>query len=86
MSMIQPGTCRHCGCTEDDACRLETGDPCWWTDREQVVCSSPSCILAEQARLARARAESKYKDWGYGAICEDLRKRDRKSRRKGRAA
>jgi len=51
-----PGKCRHCGCTEDDACRLGNGDPCWWTDNQRLVCSNPACIVREQTRKAQARA------------------------------
>jgi hypothetical protein len=57
VSRIQPGVCRHCGCTEDNACVLVNGDGCCWTDRERMVCSNPSCIAAESARLAWIRME-----------------------------
>jgi ParB/RepB/Spo0J family partition protein len=36
----EPGECRFCGCTEDDAC--EGG--CSWVDAKQTVCSNPDCI------------------------------------------
>ncbi|MDE2104122.1 MAG: hypothetical protein KGL39_43190 [Patescibacteria group bacterium] len=55
MSRVQPGVCRHCNCTETNACRLEDGDPCCWTDLQRTVCSNPACIRAESARVARAR-------------------------------
>jgi hypothetical protein len=48
-----PGMCRHCGCTEDSPCRLSEGDTCCWFNRERTVCSSPACIKAEEARVAR---------------------------------
>jgi hypothetical protein len=53
MTMSAPGTCRHCKCTEDNACRLSEGDNCCWINRDRNVCSRPACIKAEEARLAR---------------------------------
>ena len=38
--------CRHCGCTENDACETEDG-PCHWVSED--VCSNPDCIAAEEA-------------------------------------
>lgn len=49
------GTCRHCGCTEDDPCRLYTGEPCSWADAARTVCSGPSCMKAEAARKRSAK-------------------------------
>jgi len=98
MSAITAGTCRHCGCTEECACRLSTGDPCWWTNTERTVCSNPSCISAEIRRLraegktrrelqkaARRLHGDRFVGRGYGAICMELRKdaRERARRRKG---
>ena len=93
--MIAPGTCRHCNCTELNACRLEDGDPCSWTDGERTVCSNPKCIVAEQQRRARIKAEfkasqpRKLRSWEI----EEQRKqkrlaraRESRLRRKGRAA
>jgi hypothetical protein len=93
MSLLQPGRCRHCGCT-GDSCRLPDGDLCGFTDRERLVCSGKTCQIAEADRKARAKAETsqrkrsewaelKARGWGDGAIREELRKR---ARRKGRAA
>jgi ParB/RepB/Spo0J family partition protein len=42
----EPGTCRFCGCTEDDACP----GGCSWANVEETICDSPAC-------LARFRAE-----------------------------
>jgi hypothetical protein len=56
MSVVQPGVCRHCGCTENNACRLEDGEMCCWIDYSRLVCSNPKCMRAEGARLAAARA------------------------------
>lgn len=39
-------TCRHCGCTEYEACSLSTG-PCSWLDED--LCSNPFCIASRQA-------------------------------------
>lgn len=92
--VIAPGTCRHCGCTEERACRLHTGDPCCWVDRTRLVCSNPACGTAEAGRKAAARLaartdkpKSPYAGWGYGAIVADKRRQERRARRsKGRVA
>lgn len=34
----QRGTCRECGCTEDDACMTKFG-PCSWVNAEHTLCS-----------------------------------------------
>lgn len=93
MSTVIPGRCRHCGCTGDGAHLIYAGgelEPCAWTDSRRIVCTSPGCIKAEQARIAAAKAldarPSKYRGWGYGAIVADKRREDRLRRRKGRAA
>jgi hypothetical protein len=92
--MSAPGKCRHCGCTEDNACILPTGDPCCWTNEDRNVCSRAACMTQERIRQERARRESTlnrspYAGWGYGAIVADLRSKRRRGRkrvRKGRAA
>ena len=40
------GTCRFCGCTDDNCsqCVYETGRACHWVDKENTVCSNPSCV------------------------------------------
>jgi hypothetical protein len=53
---IRAGICRHCGCTEDDPCRLYTGEPCSWADATRTVCNKPSCQNLEAARKRRAVA------------------------------
>jgi ParB family transcriptional regulator, chromosome partitioning protein len=40
-----PGTCRYCGCTEDNAC--EGG--CAWVDPQETVCSSDPCVEKYEA-------------------------------------
>jgi hypothetical protein len=95
---LQPGICRHCKCTEENACILQTGEPCCWMDRERLVCSNPACIKAE-ARRVRLEAEKKiaaekaarrkhgdrFVGMGYGAIVLALRRDIRRRRRQGRA-
>lgn len=45
------GICRHCGCTEHNACVIEDilGDPigCSWYNPEQTCCTNPECIGKE---------------------------------------
>ena len=41
--IIAPGHCRYCQCTEDNACKLPSGDTCCWLDRERTVCSNDGC-------------------------------------------
>lgn len=40
-------TCRHCGCTDDNACQLAKGN-CDWHDTLDC-CTNPDCIAAEVA-------------------------------------
>ena len=47
---MRAGVCRHCGCTEDNPCRLYTAEACSWADATRTVCNSPSCMKAEAAR------------------------------------
>lgn len=90
MSAVVPGVCRHCACTEDDACRLGSGDTCGWTDATRTVCTRSGCLIAEAARVARKRAEDKgaaarneFAGWGLGAIRLELDRR-RRNRRRGK--
>lgn len=85
MTLIAPGTCRHCGCTEDNACKLGNGEGCWWTNNERTVCSNPSCIKAEEARVARAKEASRPKRLTSADVNALIRGRGRKPK-KGRAA
>ena len=43
-------TCRHCGCTENDACSLSTGACSWVADD---VCSNPFCVALETAQAEK---------------------------------
>lgn len=83
-----PGICRHCGCGVSRLCRLENTDTCCWIDESRTVCSNPSCIVAEQARLKAAGRKhgDKYRGWGYGAVVKDMRRKASRAKRKGRAA
>jgi len=53
---IRATICRHCGCTENNPCRVYPGEPCNWMDNTRTVCSNPSCVNAEAARKRRAVA------------------------------
>jgi hypothetical protein len=41
---VEPGTCRYCGCTQDNACTIPGGDTCSWYSNERTVCTNPACI------------------------------------------
>lgn len=50
------GTCKHCGCTDDAACRFI--DPwafddeeisCSWANVSHTLCSNPECLKKEKA-------------------------------------
>lgn len=49
------GKCRHCGCTDDDACRYlhpfefmsDQLVCCSWVDKEHTLCSNPECQQKE---------------------------------------
>lgn len=56
MTLIAPGRCRHCGCTEDNPCTLRTGEPCCWADSTRTTCNSTPCEIAEAARQAAIKA------------------------------
>ena len=43
-------TCRHCGCTDYNACSLSTG-PCSWVAED--VCSNPFCVALETAQAEK---------------------------------
>jgi len=83
-TMPAPGTCRHCHCTEDNACRLSEGDTCCWTNLERNVCSNPACIKAESARVARVKA-ARPRPLRSSDIHQLIRRGNRKPK-KGRAA
>lgn len=44
------GTCRHCGCTETQACEVPLdngGRHCGWLDGTHRVCDAPACVAKE---------------------------------------
>lgn len=45
-NQADPGKCRVCGCTEDQACMTDDG-PCHWADESQTLCSG--CAESEGA-------------------------------------
>lgn len=55
VARIHPGTrgiCRHCGCTENNACILQVSigrQMCSWWNRTQTCCTNPRCIEKEKA-------------------------------------
>jgi hypothetical protein len=52
-------SCRFCGCTEAEPCRLETNEDCI-LNVLSGVCSNPRCVVAKQElghRLAAQRRE-----------------------------
>lgn len=57
MTLVAPGTCRYCNCTESNACKLEDGEPCCWVDRTRTVCSNPACVKAEGDRIRKVNAD-----------------------------
>lgn len=88
MTTIIPGKCRHCGCTEHNACRLADGDPCGWIDWTRTVCSNPSCVRAEQARKAQVQAAFRQstRKLTPAEVHEQIRNRGRRKPKKGQAA
>jgi hypothetical protein len=47
------GRCQFCGCTEDNACRLATGETCWWVYRQRNLCSRPECLQRYRDELRK---------------------------------
>ena len=37
--IVVPGTCMHCGCTNDKPCEDADGDVCGWADEHRTVCT-----------------------------------------------
>ena len=49
---ITPGRCRHCGCTDTNACRVDDdGTACSWIDPDHTVCSAVRCMHIEHERM-----------------------------------
>jgi hypothetical protein len=56
--------CIFCGCTDDKACQLASGEPCAWLITDPPVCNAPDCFrrLAtwwQQGVARRRRKEAK---------------------------
>ncbi len=58
MTLMRPKVCRYCGCTEEDACTLPTGDPCSWYEATRTVCTNPGCVRKFEAVKAENRAKA----------------------------
>jgi ParB/RepB/Spo0J family partition protein len=43
----EPGTCRFCGCTEDNACAAG----CSWANEEETICDSPKCLAQFRSEI-----------------------------------
>lgn len=48
------GVCRHCGCSQFDACLDAFDEGCAWADRTERCCTNPKCLAAERRRKAQA--------------------------------
>lgn len=59
------GVCRFCGCSEDDACRVDDGFSlevgCSWTDRTRSVCSVCAPAAKAEALALRTLAKAGYR-------------------------
>lgn len=57
---IEPGVCRICGCTEDNACVIpsprfgERSRVCGWADDAHTLCDAPACLAADRAQKQRS--------------------------------
>lgn len=57
LASSQIGTCRICGCTDEQGCVIEREDgypslTCAWTDPEHTLCNNPECIAVANRRKA----------------------------------
>jgi hypothetical protein len=90
LSRASAGRCRFCGCA-GDSCRLPDGDRCNWLALDRNVCTSPPCLRAHFAVVARVKARASRKRTP-GDIHQLMQqeKRDRRraarARKKGKAA
>ena len=74
------GTCQFCQCTEANACRLATGDPCCWMSKRRNCCNNPQCIASWHAGLPEpAKAKPKLRS---ADIHQLIRSRGKKKPRK----
>lgn len=82
-SMVQPGTCQYCGCTDERACSTPPcGEPCSWINKERTICSSPHCVISAHENDMRKRRMAMFQMTDY--LRGGLNRRRRK--RKGNAA
>ena len=54
---VQVETCVHCGCSEDNACRLGPhgmGPSCHWVSVRPHVCSNPTCVALSKGQTPPA--------------------------------
>jgi hypothetical protein len=84
---MSAGSCRFCHCTEDNACKLPTGDPCGWWDSTRTVCTAPGCIIAyfAQERRKSSDAAAKFRKRTPGQIHELMRQEKNAKQRAARA-
>jgi hypothetical protein len=61
VTLIAPGHCRYCGCSEEDPCSLcrRDHDGCAWHDRARTVCSAGPCSSQYENALAASRAAAR---------------------------
>lgn len=58
----EEGTCRFCGCTEEDACP----GGCSWANEDQTVCDNPDCL--EQFRAETGQQKEEWRKTHYSVI------------------
>ena len=54
---VQVETCVHCGCSEENACRLGQhgmGPSCHWVSESPHVCSNPTCVALSKRQTPPA--------------------------------
>lgn len=55
------GVCQFCGCTEEQACAVQTNageQPCTWWDAKHTVCSRVDCITKFMNQLRGGNAQA----------------------------
>ena len=53
IAAVEVETCVHCGCSEDNACRLGQhgmGPSCHWVSESPRVCSNPECVALSKGQ------------------------------------
>ena len=71
-----PVTCKYCGCSDHNSCRLEVKEdyysshsPCKWISNDPPVCSNPRCVKQHQA--AGGKVDTKVKTAAGAAVLDD---------------